>query len=128
MNKSCKKLVKKLLTDKERIVLDIIRFTEKTKVDASKDFMKLLQADVDLTTANTMIYGKRFADKVDALCEKLVINSSIFTEYKKKKLVKKYHYEMCVGLDDGKCCGKKNYKTFELDCGMCKSCYDKMEV
>ena len=91
MNKSCKKLVKKLMTDKERIVLDIIRFTEKSKVDASKDFMKLLEAGVDLTTANTMIYGKRFADKVDALCEKLVINSSIFTEHKKKKLVKKYH-------------------------------------
>ena len=35
--------------------------------------------------------------------------------------------EQCVGLYDGKCCGKKNYKTEELDLGMCKVCYDKMK-
>jgi hypothetical protein len=35
--------------------------------------------------------------------------------------------EQCVGLYDGKCCGKKNYKKEELDLGMCKECYNKME-
>ena len=35
--------------------------------------------------------------------------------------------EQCVGLDDWRCAGKKLYKREELDIGMCKECYKKME-
>jgi len=35
--------------------------------------------------------------------------------------------EQCVGVEDGKCVGKKMYKTNELDLGMCKHCYNYME-
>ena len=35
--------------------------------------------------------------------------------------------EQCVGLYDGKCYGKKNYKTEELDLGMCKVCLELSE-
>ena len=47
--------------------------------------------------------------------------------YKVKTSSDEEEPEQCVGLYDGKCCGKKNYKTEELDLGMCKACYDKME-
>ena len=35
--------------------------------------------------------------------------------------------EQCVGLDDYRCAGKKLYKKEELDLGMCKECYKKMD-
>ena len=47
--------------------------------------------------------------------------------YKVKTSSDEEETEQCVGLYDGKCCGKKNYKKEELDLGMCKACYNKME-
>ena len=92
---------------------------EREKAEKAKKLKKKKKKKFKIVKPSILIQEEQILDK---LVIPIKYAMALFGDDEDEEL------EQCVGLDDARCSGKKIYsKTEELDLGMCKECYKKMD-